>query len=180
MPGITMGIKVGRGVKVGGVSYVEPSYANPYGSGDRLAAMAGLASGTVTGANIWGVMDAFFAAGSLFDGAQDNLGYFNPNGTAVAGARLIIDLSTLGTSFKVTALKFYFAATMTAGVWKPIAFINGAWVDAGNNFNLGASATQEVVMDATGCTKVGIEGVSETCSWDAQFREIDIKLGAQL
>jgi hypothetical protein len=161
-----------------GPSYVDPSYLNQYGSGDRQVALTGcmrvpnaIGSGVSNGAQ----------TGQYFNGAQTNFGYADNGSALTVGSRILFDLTGLASpTFKITEMTIYFDTTMTCGVWRPMELRDNEWVAIGANFTLGSSATQVIdCSSSTGAAFFCWEVVSGTTSWDANWREIEFKIGAE-
>jgi len=161
-----------------GPTYVDPSYDNTYGSGDRQVALTGcmrvpsaIGAGVSLGAQ----------TGMYFNGSQTNFGYADNNSALTVGSRILFDFTGLASpTFKITEMTIYFDTTMTCGVWRPRELINNEWVTIGANFTLGSSATQVIdCSSSTGAAFFCWEVVSGTTSWDANWREINFKIGAE-
>jgi hypothetical protein len=175
--GYTIAIYDGA-IPVAATTYATPAYANQYGSGNRVAAFLNrMLVGNFGGA----ILPQYAVSGYFFDGdTTTNCGY-STNGAAVADDIILLDFTGLAAdTFKITEMKFYFSGTMNCGTWKPQELIDGVWTDIGASFVLGAS--NPTVIDcssSTGSYMFRLLGVSGTASWDASWREIEFKIGAQ-
>jgi hypothetical protein len=161
-----------------GPSYVTPSYSNQYGSGDRQAVLSGcmrvpssIGSGVSSGAQ----------TGQYFNGAYTNFGYADNGANLSTSDRILFNFTGLASvTFKITEMTIYFDTTMNCGVWRPMELRDNEWVAIGANFTLGSSATQAIdCSSSTGAAFFCWEAVSGTTSYDANWREIEFKIGAE-
>jgi hypothetical protein len=160
-----------------GPSYVDPSYSNQYGSGNRLSV---LKNRMFVGSFGGSILPIYAAGGYYFDGDFSALGYPS-NGADITGDQISFDFTGLvSPTFKITEMKFYFGGTMNCGTWKPQELREGVWADIGASFVLGAS--NPTVIDcssSTGSSMFRLLGVSGTSSWDQYWQEIEFKIGAE-
>jgi hypothetical protein len=135
--------------------------------------------------HVQGTLGAGIALGAgngwYFDGSYSNFGYADNNAALTVGSRILFDFTGLASpTFKITEMKIYFDTTMTCGVWRPMELINNEWSVIGANFTLGSSATQTIdCSSSTGAAFFCWEVVSGSTSWDANWREIEFKIGAE-